>query len=397
MNTLTINYDQKVKNFHLFDDMTLRQLTEKTKNPKMKRKTGANLFTIEFSSSDEEDYYEEDEPAPSPAPKRAVRQITPTRVTKKQITNPDLPPPNIGGLIELSSSSYSDSEDLIIQNNTKKNDVFTLNEDDKNQKDKTPQKSPVRNAPKHVIITPKRLNNDNNNPKEEEKEEIPKPEKVTTSPAPNRTVDRVSTSPRPLPTPIKSQNWPMYLVTRDKKMNIKGRRIMFALFEGSNQLYSAKCKSNNPKSVFIMKGSKIKHGETADALILVGNNSSDFSLRKNINSGDEIMSVRFAQPKISNTFRKMNIIFFAPKEGTPARLRNKNPALNLDGNPEYDFEGRFAIESTKNTILVPQNDGPNMLLIRKTGKDAIEIEARFEHDSLWIFTAGIASFLSKVK
>ncbi|OHT04584.1 hypothetical protein TRFO_27912 [Tritrichomonas foetus] len=378
----------------------------------MRGKQGANLFTIEFSSSDgyyEEEDYDESTPPPPPPPKKVFRQMTPTRVTKRQVT---VPPPAIGGLIELSSSEdeyYSSTIKSSSQTTQESTDIFTLkDEDSKTNNSKKPQvdfspksntniKKPNNNINSQTANNNDKINDIDNSKNEDNNYEITEIKDETV-------VQVVKSTPvqRPRPTPIpqkiEHKNWPTYLITRDSKMHFNGRRLFFSFFDGSNQLYAAKCKSKNAESVFIMKGTKVHLGETADALVLVGNDSSDFSLRKNTNVDDEIMTIRIIPPKTpADTARKLTVSFFSPKDGTPARLTSKNPKLNPDGKVEHDFEGHFAVSSTKNAVLVAKANGPSMLLIRKTGPDAIEIETRFEHEDLWIFTIGIASFLSKVK
>ncbi|OHS94470.1 hypothetical protein TRFO_11083 [Tritrichomonas foetus] len=396
----------------------------------MKRKTGANLFTIEFSSSSDYDSYKEEEEEekkpPPPPPVKKHRQITPTRVTKRQVTLT----PAVAGLIELSESSSnsestsnfddvdfnptrttasphqptskdiftigdSESSSLINQsaeNSPKKSDVDPNHKNTKNKHESSPKQNFKHEAISNEDINPeneKTKNDKNVNGLNEGQINLTNKPKIDYS---------VIQKPKALPIPIRTDTWPTYLITRESKMHLNGKRIFFSFFDGNKQIYAAKCKSKNAESVFIMKGKQVHLGETADAIILVGNEGSDFSLRKSSNSGDEIITVRIVPPKTpADTARKMAVTFFMPKDGTPARITSKNPGLNPDGKVEHDFEGHFAVSSMKNAVLVAKANGPNLVLIRKTGPDAIEIDVRFEHEDLWIFAIGIASFLSRVK
>lgn len=409
----------------------------------MKNKTGANLFTINFSSSSS--YYEEEEEEikkkivkpPPPIKKAPIAKFTPTRITKQHIAEAP-----IG--IELSDSSYysyddySKNDDNVKTKTTKAaeldEDVFSIDGTDSNAElqptkimkqtgnyqisSKTNIQQRTQNDTNNnqqQIEQEKNINDDSNNTLEDKNQEnnnadkangssevIKSNEPNTNEPNPNEPIQgnsQTATSPSKLN--MTPNSWPIYLITREKKMQINGRRILFTFNEGSRHIYSAKCKGKNPHHVYIKHGEnpdKIDNGDTADAIIMIGNEGTDFSLRKSSNSSNEIMTIRITPARTSaDTARKMSVIFFEPRDGAPARLMSKNPCLNPDGKPEHDFEGRFAIDSVKNAVLVDKTKGPSLMFIRKTGKMAIEIEARFEHEDLWIFAIGIASFLSKVK
>lgn len=405
----------------------------------MTGKSGANLFTINFTSSS---YYEEEEeikktpiklPPQQPQKKAPPVKFTPTRITKQHITESPI------GL-ELSDSSYYSSYDDYSKdaNTTKTNqnksteldeDIFSIDGPDSNT-DLQPTKIKKLTGNYHLAsssdhqiqtsdpnlqqsneqeINPnadENNDNKNSNTNEHNENEINtnnSPELIQTKDSNQNSLPAIQTSSMSSPNKIRTNpgSWPIYLITREKKMQINGRRILFSFFEGSRQIYSAKCKGKNPHHVYIKRGDKpdsINNGDTADAIIMIGNEGTDFSLRKSSNSSNEIMTIRITPARTpADTARKLNVIFFEPRDGAPARLMSKNPCLNPDGKPEHDFEGRFAIDSVKNAVLVDKTKGPSLMFIRKTGKMAIEIEVRFEHEDLWIFAIGIASFLSKVK
>lgn len=409
----------------------------------MTGKSGANLFTINFSMSSS--YYEEEEeevkkipvkPAPPPPQKKAPPvKFTPTRITKQHIAESPI------GL-ELSDSSYYSSYDDYskeadkvklkqIKSTELDEDVFSIDGPDSNAElqptkirkvtgnyqtnlssdhqvennssDKIEQSNTVENKSDENINANDNDNTNNDNDNENENEVKSSSDLIQAKNSNQNTPSSIFTNSVSTPSKIRAStgSWPIYLVKREKKMQINGRRILFSFLEGSRHIYSAKCKGKNPHHVYIKRGDKpddIKSGDTADAIIMIGNEGTDFSLRKSTNSSNEIMTIRISPARTpADTARKMSVIFFEPRDGAPARLMSKNPSLNPDGKPEHDFEGRFAIDSVKNAVLVDKTKGPSLMFIRKTGKMAIEIEVRFEHEDLWIFAIGIASFLSKVK
>lgn len=402
---------------------------------------GEKLFTIEFSSSYGYDDYDEPPTPQKPlklSPKKPILLSKNTRQIKKD-------PPNLGGLIELSDSYESNDSGENIKSKIKKinikaeqsysgddegeKDAFTLddaNQDDYHTTDKVKTKTTITHIKDNIspIDSQNELNQTNNDENyhtediqlnqtahsNHDSEKVAQNQSPTDQfPAAQPSTIQSSTINSPnSPSAIPSDNLEsqkqqdsqelLYLVTREKKTHLNGRRLFFHLYIGSELIYTAKCKTKSAHHVYIMKGDDAHLGSDADALILIGNDSSDFSLRKKKNLGSEVMTVRILPPKTtSDTTRKMTVSFFTPFEGTPAKIFTKKPCLNPNGKIEHDFEGKFAIESIKNAVLVAKHDGPKMMSIRKTGEDSLEIEPKFEHEDLWIFAIGIASFLSRVK
>lgn len=377
----------------------------------MRGQSGEKLFTIDFSSSYEED---EDESNSN----HEVHQHTPAKtrtpatvVSKKQVR---ISSPTIGGLVDLSGSSDENYDDLNTaggshsphtvshkkkyQSNS--NDVFTIEEPANKNFNDNPPNSPYHDhtSCKAQIIEENNNSDQNNQTLEKLPDEFQND--IQQDPLPTKIEKPMPMSPsNPQISPIVvGDEWITYLITREKKTHLNGTRIFFNFFEGSRQTYVAKCKTKKASNVYIMKGSEVHMGSTADALILIGNDGADFSLRKKVNSGDEIMTVRIVPPKTStDTTRRMTVTFFFPCHGSPSKLVTKPPSLNHSGKIEHDFEGRTAIESIKNAVLIDKTNGAGKLFIRKTAKDAIELDAKFSHDKVSIFTVGIASFLSMVK
>lgn len=418
---------------------------------------GEKLFTIEFSSSYDYDDYDEP-PTPQKAlklsPKKPILLSKNTRQIKKE-------PPNLGGLIELSDSYYesNDSGENIKSKIKKINikaeqsysgddegekDAFTLDDADQGDyhtTDKVKTKTTITQIKDNIspIDSQEELNqtnNDKNNHTEDiqlnqtalsnhDSEKVAQNQPLTDQfptdqpPIIQSTINQSATIQSPIDQSetVNSPNSPsakpsknlesqtqqdsqeiLYLITREKKTHLNGRRLFFHLYNGSELIYTAKCKTKSAHHVYIMKGNDAHLGSDADALILIGNDSSDFSLRKKKNLGSEVMTVRILPPKTTaDTTRKMTVSFFTPFDGTPAKIFTKKPCLSPNGKIEHDFEGKFAIESIKNAVLVAKHNGPKMMSIRKTGEDSLEIEPKFEHEDLWIFAIGIASFLSRVK
>lgn len=285
-----------------------------------------------------------------------------------------------------SSKTTSDSNKNIFLDNNQDSSKTTSNNNnniflDRNQSDES-QKEDSENS---------------NNPIEDTKNDT----KEDNQPDQTKIEDQSQNDPILSTKSLENQENPqiaIYLITREKKTHINGTRLFFNFFVNEQHIYTAKCKTKKAHHVYIMKGDNAHLGSEADAIILIGNKSSDFSLREKRDLGSEILTIRILPPRTTaDTSRKMTVSFFSPLNGTPKKIFTKCPGLNHNGKIEHDFEGKFAIESIKNAVLVAKHDGPKMMFIRKTGDDSIEIEAYFKHVELWIFAIGIASFLSKVK
>jgi hypothetical protein len=185
-----------------------------------------------------------------------------------------------------------------------------------------------------------------------------------------------------------------YVVARDAKTHLIGKSMFFRLEEQMVPLFVAKFKKSQ---VAIFTADREPHlRATSDAVMLVANETRDFSLRKS--ATEDILTIRImpAALPVENA-RKLTVNFFVEQPGLPARLVSRNPKLNPDGKVVHDFDGKFAIHSVKSAVLVARQDGPPLAYIRKTGKDALDIDAMFPHEPLWIFAIGIASFMTKVK
>jgi hypothetical protein len=297
------------------------------------------LFTIKFSSSSDES---EKPPPPSPPPAAKKRHSpVPKSEPVKVVTEVMHIDPASDGSHPPRPHSRQDQSD----------DVFTLPDDDEPAPPAPPPPSfPARPSPPQFrgVTVPKRI------------ESISK----------------------------------TYVVSRDAKKHLNGKSVFFKLEEEMMPLFVAKFKK---RTVAIFTADRGAHlSGTADAVLLVANESQDFSLRKP--ATENVLTVRIMSPTLPvENARKVTVNFFVERPGPPAQLVSKNPKLNPDGKVAHDFGGKFAIDSVKNAVLVAKQDGPPLLFIRKAGKDALEIDAWFLYEPLWIFAMGIASFMTKVK
>lgn len=250
-------------------------------------------------------------------------------------------------------------------------------------------------------------------------------------------------TPTESPIPTSSE----YLVSRSSQISIKGKTLYFSISCQNDVLFSAVLKHPKSNHISIFEGDILNSQETKGvhknhhihSTLLIGNNKSDFSLRKTESDSDEILVIRFIHSFSRNTttkssdssrkrlpssskidfiepsketteksddflkaeilkeYRQIIVNFFTPKKGTPPKLVSKPPRITHEGKVIHDFNGQFAYESIKNAALATSIHGPIVLCIKKVGADTLKIEPEFAHEALWIFAIGIASFVTKVR
>lgn len=198
-----------------------------------------------------------------------------------------------------------------------------------------------------------------------------------------------------IPVEIKPKEMPMSDISRKKTTSITGTIFEFKYYYNTNLTMSAKYKKGN-EFVAIAQGEEVHLKGPSYASLAIGNHGADFSLRMGSVTGEEIITVRFLQKEKDELARKMIVSFFASKEGQPLRLFSRQPVLE-DGELNYDFKGRFKLQSIKNAVLYEKKNKEDLLWIRKIRPDVLELQAAFEVDQVVLFAIGLASFITSVK
>lgn len=336
-----------------------------------------NLFTLAFSSSDGSD--EEIVVTPISNPKRfkgqqqnkvpreppEIHNSTPVQVRKKQVL---IVPPS-------SSSEYEEEEDNPIEH--KSHPQLHIDQEDFHDDD--------------VFFI---------KPEDEINSNVQEPKVVLESHKNNKISQRQASNdaaPINVPRSIKRiTNYPVYKLRKETKLHINGRRYFFSFSDEVKQLFSAKMKTKSAEFIPIFVGENTPHlSETPDYCLITGNAGQDFSLRVKIQTGDELMTIRFFNKRMNELTRKVIISFFQSSLCAPPRLRSKCPELE-NGNFIFDFDGRFAMKSSKNVCFAESVDEKSVLCYRKIDKKMMEIDCKFEVEPLYLFAAGIANWVSQV-
>lgn len=339
----------------------------------MERKN--QLFTIEFSSSSEDDD-EEETPPPPPKPSAQTHRIIDhppqTKVTVRQV--------QVQTRVLLETDSYEEDED----------EYEIIERKHQNKKSNMAKRPQLESESTSYAPSQQSFDDDFDAFILQDSDSAFSP---PIEPVKQEPILFHSPPKRPI-TKITHTVSPIYAISRESKIHLTGRTLIFRFSENGKQMYKAVLKGKNVAGFPIYKEDSTEQTH----YMQMGNNTADFSLHEQTEYGDELISIRFKPQETSaDTHRKMAVAIFKPLENAPVRLLSKLPGLDQDGKPFFDFEGRFSIESVKNAILIDRQYGPTLVMIRKAGEDVIEIEVRFPHDPIIIFALGIASFLTKVK
>jgi hypothetical protein len=135
--------------------------------------------------------------------------------------------------------------------------------------------------------------------------------------------------------------------------------------------------------------------KTWDCVLLHGNQYSAFSLRKETQIGEEIMSLKFTRLKDDVIHpRKLECCFFHPDPLCPRRLDSADPEMTGRGKWSLYLKSERAISSVKNCRLDDEMHH-HYCYVRKLEKNVLEIEARESLPDICIFGIGLASWLTK--
>lgn len=237
--------------------------------------------------------------------------------------------------------------------------------------------------------------------KEPKAKEEPKPqsEKKTENKAeqPHKDQPTGNFSKFAIPVEVKSKEQPMYRISREKKTSLLGMSYTFLLYQTTDHILSATYKKGAEVATIYKGQIPADKNANGDAYVSVGNKTSDFALRLESKTGEEVLSIRFYPKEPKEAARRLTLSFFAPKEEAPSRLYSRQPTETNNGTIDFDFKGRFHITSVKNAVLFEKKSDPDLFWIRKIDRDVIELQAGFPIDPLCMFAIGLASFITEVK
>ncbi|EAX93660.1 hypothetical protein TVAG_091950 [Trichomonas vaginalis G3] len=177
------------------------------------------------------------------------------------------------------------------------------------------------------------------------------------------------------------------------KISWNGGMVHFQLKRGAEYLYHAKVKKSM-RTIPIFKGTKAHLSSSSSDAKLVSTQNYDFNT---LYSGEkELMEVSFMPGKIPKSPRTVSLSFKNPIPEVPSALNSKIPSISPCGVWVLNHNGRFAISSIKNCILLDEKQTEFLSLMRTSNSEA-QLEANQNIPPLIVFGFAIASFLCTVK
>lgn len=189
-----------------------------------------------------------------------------------------------------------------------------------------------------------------------------------------------------------------YQIIRKSSMKMKGYRHEFQLVFNDTEMYHAKIKPYTDSHVIGISEGTESHikSQNFEAVLLHANSFTDFSLRKENQFGDELMTFTFRKDqKLKIHPRILTVYFQKHPPSVPEKLETISPVPTDDLKWEVDLNSEHVIASIKNCRLEdPQHN--YHLIVRKVDEDILEVETTLNITALHTFALGIGSFLCKI-
>lgn len=187
-----------------------------------------------------------------------------------------------------------------------------------------------------------------------------------------------------------------YAISREKKKSFTKTSYTFYFhIQGDVKYWAHSPKRHPDASIPIFPA----NSDTYDHIMLIGNGCSSFSLRK-VDSSTELVTVNIVTDASLLRLPRRSVVYIFPEMGCQTfELESKQPSKGAQGHWILNFENKFVIPSVKNTIYCEKTGtafgGNEMLMMRKIGQDAYEIDASESIPILAVFSIGLALCLSK--
>ncbi|OHT02326.1 hypothetical protein TRFO_07145 [Tritrichomonas foetus] len=183
-----------------------------------------------------------------------------------------------------------------------------------------------------------------------------------------------------------------YKLEMTSKISWHGKKVRFVLSRGNSPFLFGKLKNKtNSVTISVTPEKKAIHL----AYLLSESNFNTFSLRKGSQFGTELMNIKFKMPHVDYAPRLVELYLCKPPEGIPNILTNRKPRFTAGSTWILNISGRIAKKSTKNCILVDEND-TEIMSVMKSKDSEMTIETNPAIGELCVFGLGLSSMLCKL-
>lgn len=194
-----------------------------------------------------------------------------------------------------------------------------------------------------------------------------------------------------------------YIFTYKKKKTVKGFRYHFQLTQNGIPLYHSKTKNRHTSEpICISSGRECHFSQTNFAGFLAQGKKNQFMLYKNSLSGQQLMNITIKSLK-GPIPKEINVVIHNYIDENPKsnhkgsiHLVNMKPEKDQNGRYSLSFDGKYAIPSVKNCILVADGREQTYISARRISSTSCEIDALSTISSLCIFGFVLSSFVSSI-
>lgn len=228
------------------------------------------------------------------------------------------------------------------------------------------------------------------------------PQSPTTSSSVEQFYNQTSTT-NTIPKKKLSNN--TYVFTYQKKETLKGPRFHYQLTLNGTPLFHTKTKLRHPKGKARISSGNACHfsQKEFEGFLKISKKKNFFSLHQKTINGPELMSIELTPTKgpIPKNTKVILKDFSNPiNNGIVANnikdltLVNLKPKKEGNGHWTLNFNGKYAIPSVKNCILVKDGAEDQLITIRRISSNSCEIDALDIFSPLCLFALGLTSFMS---
>lgn len=169
----------------------------------------------------------------------------------------------------------------------------------------------------------------------------------------------------------------------------------FQLTQGEKELYHTKLKSHSQtEPIPVARGNTVHYRNKNPYYILTNKDHEAFSLRKDSPTGNELMLVNFYQIISADEPKNIQVKFTSPPGSVSPRIVSQKPTRNANGEWILDFSDRILLPSLKNAILINEVTKEQVVVVRKTAVDTLELDCLTNIDPLLVFGIAMAMWAS---
>lgn len=204
-----------------------------------------------------------------------------------------------------------------------------------------------------------------------------------------------------------------YFFNYNKVETLKGPRFHYQLTLNESPLFHTKTKNRHPSDPVRISSGKECHfsQKEYEGYLLINKKRTSFSLHSKTINGPELMTIELEQVK--GPFPKNTKVIFKNfsepiEEECNGEIENDSSNKDLilcnlkpqkeeeKGHWTLDFNGKYAIPSVKNCILVKESSNDHMISFRRISSNSCEIDARDYFPPICLFALGLSSFMGSI-